>query len=644
MRKILTLGMICLSISLFASKSADWHLPVEGKPVNIFKHNFTGIPILETSTHYYGLNHVSQAILWSVEKSKTQNATEAASSAAAMSGVGGDMVGDVAALTSIEAFKEITYTPFVSIHNRFVDVGSGNILMGTGEDVYKEILSDDIIPELYMLLVKVKAEDGSRVVYAIDLETRKVSWKQKLAEPSGTKDVLKKAAGAAGVSGMSISIFAPKATADGNIVYKNDNDLLLLNAKDGSIAWRNECKPGTFFMDDKQTKLISIEKASGASSMMSTSGVGKEMMAIDIKTGKMTWSKPVKLDEKFRMHLNIDASTFVVAHKKGLNICNFETGEMTWKKDFGAENIKEITVKPEGIEVFYGNKLMLIDKTTGKKAWKKAIEFDVDESEEGSMITKDYDKGVFMVGQSYVGLYNRESGKKIWAMGCGEGFKTAFDNVNNKVAVMDGKKLYVFNPEEVAKKPEKIKLDIEEPSEITGFETMKDGYFIQGLNEYIFVDKSVQPKSQNYYKPLKTDRLLKAALYASAMSTAVMSTEITMTDADGNVVASGGAFMDTESARAMGDMSDAQIGAYRKLQADAALKGASVGNRDFAFFLKGEKTDAGDKMSIVKIEKNSGKEVDSFDFGDNRKVVFELDKQANKLYFLDEGSIKVYNL
>ncbi|TAJ12554.1 hypothetical protein DMA11_12145 [Marinilabiliaceae bacterium JC017] len=645
MKKLTLLFGLILCLSAMAEKQPDWTLPMEGKPMAIFKHSFTGIPIVETSNYYYGINYVDKSILWSVKKAAGQEALNKAENISAMTGAGSELTTG----SQYEKYREIPFTPFVSINNHFADVSTGKVLIGQGEDKYKNIISHNILPDLYKLLVKVKAESGAKVLYCIDLKSKSLQWKQTLAAPSGAKDIMKAAKASSSLGALNVDGFTPQTTADNNIVYKHDKVLFLINSSNGDIIWQNECKPGTFFLDNKQQALVVINQASGASNLMAIKGpkaFGKEMFAIDLKTGKELWKKPVKLSEKYTMQVNLDDELFVVAHEKGVNIYDFKTGTKKWKKDYDTKRVQDIVVKTDGIEVFYGNKIMLINKTTGKKAWKKPIEFDdVPEDAEGDMIKREYEKGTFIVGTTFVGLFNKATGKKIWKMSLSPDSKTAFDNRNNKVAILDGKKFYVFDPNTVKKKAEKIKLDIEEPSEIIGFETMKGGYFITGMNEYIMLSKTGEVVNHNYFKPLKTDRLLKAALSTASIATGVMATEVTFSDSEtGEELYSGGLFMSTSNARAMGEISRAQSDAIRKLKNDAKLRGAARSTKDFAFFLKGEKLDGQDHMSIVKVEKKTGKEVDSFDFGDNRKVIYELDKVTNKLYYLDNGKLVTFDL
>jgi len=638
MRKISLLLTLFISVAVFASKQPDWKLPIEGKPIAIFKHNFTGIPVVETSKFYYGVNYVEKSILWSVEKPYEDERVAAVYDAASK-------VGMAEKKGAKEGFDEIPFTPFVNINNRFADVSTGNILIGQPGEEFVAIESHDILPELFKILVKVKSANGSKILYCIDLEKKSVDWKQTLAGPEETLSVSKLSDIA--TKGLIFNAFAPQVTADKGIVYKNGQELFLLNSANGEIVWRNECKPGTFFLDDAQKTLVVVKQASAAGNYATggSASFGKTIFALDLKTGKDLWKDPVKLDGKFKFHVNYDAENFVVANTKGVNIYSYQTGQKRWKKDYETKLVQEAKVKSEGVEVFYGNKIMMVDANTGKKAWKKPIQFDdVPDDEEGAMIKKDYEKGTFIMGASFVGLFHKETGKKIWKMGIAKEAKAAFDNRNKKVAIIDGKKFYLFDPNTVVKKPEKIKLDINKHKEIIGFETSDAGYFITGMNEYIVLDRKCNVVGANYFKPLKTDRLLKAALMTSTIASGIGGTEINTTDEHGNVTGGGGAFTSRENARKLQQVSAASFDAHQKLKKEAKLRGASRSAKDYACFLKGEKTDAGDKMSIVKVDKKSGKEVDAFDFGDNRKVIFELDNVANYLYYFDNDYVNVFNL
>ena len=636
MRRTLLSLIVLACLTVCGQRSASWEFPVEGDPVAVFNHEFTGIPIAETTTHYYGINFVDKKPLWTIAKGKYSDAAKKVGEVAAMTGSDIGVSGE-------SDFFEIPFTPFASIKNKFIDISTGNILIGEGSDAYSSILDNNILAELYILLVKVKAADGSKVLYCIDLQNKSVTWKTKLADPNALKDAVKHVS----VGGLdAFSSFAPKATGDKDIVYKNDKTLFLIDSKSGSIKWQNECNPGTFFLDPDQKFLVVVKQASslGSAIKMSLNPLGKTIFALDIKTGKDLWKKPLKLDDKFTSQKHFDAGSFIAAHKKGMNIVDYATGNKKWKKDFETNRIQEITIEKEGLKVFYGNKIMLVNAETGKKAWKKPIEFDAPEDEEGNVIKKSYGSSTFIVGTEYAGLFDSKTGKKVWKMSIKPEAKVAFDNKNNKVAIVDGKKFYLFNPLEVTKKVEKIKLDVEKPNEIIGFDLLENGYFITGLNEFFLLGKKGEVVSHQYYKQLKTDRLLKAALTASSVATGILATEITVTNTDTGESATSGLFMSRDNAKAMGDISQAQSEAISKLKEEAKLRGAVRSDKNYAYFLKGVKEEEQDQMFVVKVNKTSGKEVDSFNFGNDRKVIYELNKPSANLYLLKDGALKAFNL
>ncbi|WP_075602834.1 hypothetical protein [Saccharicrinis aurantiacus] len=97
--------------------------------------------------------------------------------------------------------------------------------------------------------------------------------------------------------------------------------------------------------------------------------------------------------------------------------------------------------------------------------------------------------------------------------------------------------------------------------------------------------------------------MLKAAFITTIIASSIASTEYLVQDEDGNELASGGLFMSKENARAMGEVSDAQFNAVKKLKEAAKLNSAAKSTKDHVYFLKGSKTDNGDEMAIIKVEK-----------------------------------------
>jgi len=630
MKKFLTFCVLCISLASYAqSATPDWTVPLDGTPKAVFIHNFSGIPIAETSTAFYGINYVNKEVLWKIDKSKINENLKNASAVLGAVGAG--------TIPTDNPFEEIPYTPFVSISNMFADVGTGNILFGADTTTsYSSIMETEIIPEAFVLLVK--ARDSRTIkLFCIDLAKRELMWTKFLGKESGMK-AIGRLTGFNALSGA--SEFTSKVTSSKDIVYKYNKTLLLLNSKDGSTIWENECNPGAFFLDNKEQYLMVVEERGG---LLSSKSIGKKMLAINSKTGEKLWKKSIELPGNFIKEIQLDAQNVLIAGKEGINVYNYETGETWWKKDFEAKNLKDVSVNNEGFEVFYGNKTMLVDKTTGKKAWKKAFELDIDDEDENGVLKVEYEKGFLICGTGYVGFYDKVKGKSIWKLSVDKTAKQAFDNKNDKVAVLDGKKFYLFNPDALTKKPEKIKLDIEKHDEIFAFETRDAGYFIQGLNEYFFLNFDASVAEHKYFKQLKTDGAAKALLMAGSIASGVMSSSVTMTDGQGNSQ-SAGLFTSASNAEDFGAMSGNMSDARKKLQQDAKLRGASKSTNEFAYFISGEKTKEGDVMKLLKIDKNSGKEVKTFDLGNDRKIIYEVASSIDMAFVFIDGNLAAFNL
>jgi outer membrane protein assembly factor BamB len=628
MKKILSL-LSALCVTLFVNAqptNPDWSFPLEGKPAKIFVHNFTGIPIVETSTFYYGINYIDGNVLWKAEKSaineRLKNATQT------LDALG---VTDNASSQVDESFEEIPFTSFVSINDMFVDIETGKILFGADTVTkYSSIMETTIIPDLFVLLVKTISGRAVKL-HCVDLEKSELVWTKELGKVSVLKSIT-----SVNLLG-SVNAFEPKATSSKDIVYKYNKTLILINGKDGSTIWENECNPGTFFLDDKEEHLMVVEQGGG---LLSTASFGKKVLAIDLKTGTNLWKKPVEIADNFVKQIQIDAESVLIAGKDGFNIYKYTTGERSWKKDYEAKRLKDVTVEEEGYEVFYGKKTMMVDKASGKNIWKKPFEMDLDD-EDDDVVKREYGKGYLILGAEYARFVDKVKGKSIWHLGVDKTAKVAFDEKNKKVAILDKKKFYLFNPDELVKKPEKTKFDIEKPEEIYLFETRNKGYFVQGMNEYSFLDGSGTMLSHKYYKQLATDRLARTLLTIGSIAAGVMSTEVTVSDGSGNSSTFG---MFTSNTKQYAAGSQSMWDTAKRLKANFKLNNASKTTNDFAYFISGEKKDGQDFLSLVKVDKNTGEEVKSYNMGNDRKIIYEIAPNINMAFVIIDGQLAAYNL
>ncbi|OHX67660.1 outer membrane protein assembly factor BamB family protein [Flammeovirga pacifica] len=612
------LAFSCLFSS--AQQNPDWSFPIEGKEKQIFVHNFTGITVLETTKFYYGLDPVNKTKLWEIPKDATNEALNTASNVSSMAGA--DVGLDKFAKKS---WDPIPNSPLVSIDQQLVNVTTGEVLVSNGS--YKEVLKSNFIATAFTSVIEVVTEDNIRKLYNIDLNTKKVVWESNLGKYSTAAQLANKS------SSIPSTALTPKTTKNGDLLYKEKKDLILFDGKSGQEKWRLECNPGSFFLNEAEDIVVVVEAPSGLKAASSYKPkLTKKIMSVNLSNGKPLWKKPIKLEDNFIDAQVVNADEFLVNFGSGINIYEFKSGDQRWKKSYKAKNVKTINQKGDELEVFYSNKVMMVSAESGSEIWKKPIKFDMDEDIEGGVIKKEYDQGILMVHGSGVGFYNKETGKKKWFAKV-ETDKVAFNDAKNIVAVLDKKKLYLFNPNEVVKKLDKLKLDINKPDEMVAFNILDNGYFLRGLNEYLTLDKDGNVLGQAYYKQLKTDRLLKAALAASSIGMNVASTG-----------GSYGFFMSPEMAEAAGDISDIQSEALGKLYDQSALRGNSQESKLYAYFMEGIKSEEGASLEFVKVEKASGKEVNRINVGQNRKVIYKILPMQSMLYAVVDGKLNAYIL
>jgi outer membrane protein assembly factor BamB len=636
MKKTLIAIALLLATKTYSQVTPEWKTPVEGTPSSIYFHNFTQTPIVETSKFYYGVNPTDKKITWTIKKSDAMAAMQAARTASALSGSD-----DVTQGMNLEQYYEIPYTQFANINNNIVDISSGAIILGEGNNPIKALNSNHIIPELNILLLNVKDADGSTKLYALDIASSKILWGTKLAEASATKDALKFVEKGFVVK---IDLFTPAINGSKDIVYNNNGKLTLINSKTGAIIWENDCNPGTFFLNEDQTKIIVINRPSSLSSMAVPKPFGKKVMAIDAATGKNLWAEQVELEGTYKMYKFLSKNEVLLAYNNGINLYDITSGKKMWKKDFETPNLKTVDDAKEGLGLQYGNKIMVINPKTGQKVWKKPIELEgVDENAEYEPLSKVYPNSLVIVAPEYISAYDKATGKRKWSKGIDKGARVGFDDSNNKILVVSKKQVFLFNPDNQTKAPKAIDVKIENPEEIVGYEVKPNGYFIFGQKEYMLVSKEGELVTSKVFNQLKGKRGANAALLAASIASGVMGAEVTTTSGDGQESTSG-LFVDAETAKGFQEMSAKQSEFRNQLKDNDKQRRAVRSDENNAYFVKGENANNATVISMVVVEKNSGKEVKTIDFSSDRDVVFEIDFNNGMLYYIEKGEFSTVKL
>lgn len=592
------------------AQTPDWSVPVSGTPKQIFFNQFTQTPVLETGDKFVGINSDSKSIAWTIEKSNLAGASKAAAM----------ITGDKS--LEILPYVEVENTQFAVCTNVIFDVATGQVVLGDDATTFTKMEGYDVIPELNAVLFKVRTSD-SYMAYLVDLESNKVLWGTKVGNFSATGNALKSLGEAASGRNFSFKNVETVVNCDNNIVYSHFNSLMLLNAKDGSLVWENECKPAFVRLTENGKYIISVEKAGGLTA--GAAAFSKKVNCIDAVTGKNVWPETLKLDGgAFVAMAFVSNDEVLLASDRDLMLYSISTGKGLWKKSFSANFINSLAITSEGAKVSFGNKITMVNIKDGTKLWKNPIKLDGVSEEAGAFYQKDYAKSYVVLTGECVGVFNTADNKKKFTIDLDKEDKVAFDDKNNKVVVANGKKVYIISPDNDAKCPAPLKAKLDSPKEISGVYCSDKGQFVYGNKEYMMINNDMTVASQKVYPQLKTKShagLITLAQFAAPSS-----------------VTKG--FADVTGYRS----SDAASRARKQLKANNKQKKAVRADETRTVFLTGESLADGDVVKLALVDKTTGKEVSVTEFSKDRNVVYNIDFVSNVVYFYEDGAVKCLTL
>jgi len=113
--------------------------------------------------------------------------------------------------------------------------------------------------------------------------------------------------------------------------------------------------------------------------------------------------------------------------------------------------------------VYYGVRKMQLD-SNGKKLWKKpqynGDEFLEDLAEDDSYDSFQYKEGSIIATSYRIAYYKIGVKKPIWKIGADDDTKIAYDGVEKNLIILDGKNLYIVNPDKGLNNNNKQKLQL----------------------------------------------------------------------------------------------------------------------------------------------------------------------------------------
>ncbi len=614
------------SLTVSAQRSADWKVEVEGSIQQLYFHELTGIPIAVTSGSYYGIDVSKQSVLWKVDRATFLS---------------------LSSVVETDAnYQEVASTPYAIINHNLVDVRDGKLIMDKAGDQIKRIKDYDIIIPAGVLLVEAVVENDVKV-FCVDVKQNKVQWlSPSIGSTSGLKEASKSLAAIS--NPFSPGKFLTMMDNNGNFIYKYGKNLVSLDKNTGAIRWNSELNPGYAFFNQSGDRLMVVEPKGGLKSMLAAAtlsfakamALSKDVHGVDPETGKTLYD--LKLDDNF-VWMQDFGDNFFVATTGGGNFYKYADASKKWKKDFDEKRIHSIEQTPEGYLIAYANMRMMIGED-GKKVWKKAEEID-DVAEDVDYNRYDYESGYYLIAYpEFVGCYKTGEKKKLWSLGTNDDAKVMFDAANKNLVLLDGKSLYIINPEKNAAKPKGLKLSLEKADDISLVETRSNGYYISSAWEYVITDFSGNVKTQKYYtQPGETGRQLLSVGAGLLGAVGQVTVQLGAANVVFGAFAPAGQQASNNHSKGVNQvyagLGMIEVSDYLTAIAGSRYNASKQRNNSAFFFTKGDNS----QKLLVEVSKDSGEELDKLVFNNN-KPLYQVDEVSKVVFYANNKEVQAFKM
>jgi hypothetical protein len=299
------------------------------------------------------------------------------------------------------------------------------------------------------------------------------------------------------------------------------------------------------------------------------------------------------------------------------------------------------------------DEMMLINKE-GQKIWKDFINIADDKEDPIYYLGKVGEKVMYLTG-TYGNMVDYKSGRKLWKRNIqfdkDRPVLPTFDEATNSYLVYNDEKLYKFDPS-LADKPEPFaKVNVKNEKDLNSIEMFPWGVALSGTLEVMGVAMDGTVKHHNVYKqPGETGRrLLKTAFIMGSVAASLGSAvsefkgaEWTMTtrDEQGNEKTQ---VVKKKNQNNLNQAANYEVAATA-LSAIGAEKfgkrfNAMKQNKEFSYIFA--KSDTGEK-TLVKVRKSDGVEVDKLVFNNN-KPLYEIDPATQNIFYVLDNTVQVFN-
>ncbi|MDR0834501.1 MAG: PQQ-binding-like beta-propeller repeat protein [Candidatus Symbiothrix sp.] len=619
--------------TLFAQRPADVVIPFSQDIQQILLNPVNGHVIVKEKEVISDYNPETQKTEWTLNKKDVVNVgvfEQAQKVLAALESVAG-------MVDALQSDDDIYFVPgsfYVRavLENRDIIINSltGQIVFNSGTTDYR-ILESQFLPETNEFLLL--AGDG-KIFYAVlwDLQTGKEMWKTEIGTAASMASIIKNA-----LLLKNDNNTEDKTELKGEAIYSSFNGILYkLNKDTGAILWKSTDKINTFYVSQTGHNIIVIKNSGGLLS-------SKQALNIwNSQDGKAVWKDDIKT--KYIIYLEDWSDKILVAHNSGFNFYNYADGKKIWKKDAKGDDIKRII--PIGQDYLYiaDKEMNLIDQN-GQNKWKKFVEISDNADDPIYFLDVIGDNQVAYLTGTYGNLVDYTSGKKIWKKNIDfekdRPVLYALDEATNTFLVYNDKKVYKFDSK-TTERPEPIaKLKkVKDEKNISDIGLFDWGVSLAGEGDVIGVGSDGTIKYHNTYdEPGGSKRkFMKTAAIGLKTAKSVSQTEVVFLAKNEK-----GEFIETGRANLF-DKKTQQAGSAAGVVGDVLLPrvtarfNAMKANNAHAFVLA--KSPNG--PVLIKVRKADGTEVDKIDI-DNNKPIYEVDPVNDNVYYVFKNELRTYS-
>lgn len=655
MRKILTTIFMCSAMLQFtytnAQRKADETYNFSEEIHNIAINDFTGSVIIRGKNKIESYNPDSKSMEWRVDHSNfiDKNAASLQKLDDISKTLGSGDLNNIIAQKKQEILF-ISNSPFISatIDNNDIIINSTN-----GEVVFdsskfgKRIAQTEFIPfEKALLITAVDKESYTCSYY--DLETKTIKWTSTL---SNTESFTKQVMNVISFSKNNTGFKGSKLQTTEDKIYVTLNQYLYkLDKISGNIDWKTDFQITDFFLSQNEKNIITV-MSSG--SLFSTK---QALNILNIDSNNKIWKDDII--SKYITYLEDWGDRVLIATANSFNFYSYSDGKKIWKKDAKGDKIKKVIAIDNDYLYVSDQEVNLIDKN-GNNLWKKFIEIADNKEDEVYYLGKIDNNRVLYLTDTYGNMIDYKSGKKIWKKNIQFDKKKplvyTYSDVQKSFYVFNDKKVYKIDPTAQDGRDAFAKLKtLKEDKSVENIEAFDWGIALVGQSDVMGVGYDGEEKYHKTYKEpgefgrrlLKSGSILGKGIldtyssYKSGLANATVT--ITYRDSQGNTSSETQHLFNKNARDKMNKQADISSAVSNVINSTVLEKtknrfNALKHDRDYAFVLNRTET----LPEMVKVRKSDGKEVDRIQI-DNNKPIYEVDQINYNMYYVYKNELRVY--